>query len=66
DNRRGIGSGLQEIELGLRLRYEITRRFAPYIGWVHSRHFGDSAQRAAMDDAPARDSHLVVGVRLWF
>ncbi|KUF21067.1 copper resistance protein B [Xanthomonas phaseoli] len=66
DNRRGIGSGLEEVELGLRLRYEITRRFAPYIGWVHSRSFGDSAQRAAMDAAPARDSRFVAGVRVWF
>ncbi|CCF67416.1 copper resistance protein B [Xanthomonas citri] len=66
DNRRGIGSGLEQVELGLRLRYEITRRFAPYIGWVHSRSFGDSAQRAAMDDIPARDSRFVAGVRVWF
>ncbi|ASY83338.1 copper resistance protein B [Xanthomonas citri pv. malvacearum] len=66
DNRRGIGSGLEQVELGLRLRYAITRRFAPYIGWVHSRSFGDSAQRAAMDDIPARDSRFVAGVRVWF
>ncbi|ASL01863.1 copper resistance protein B [Xanthomonas citri] len=66
DDRRGIGSGLEQVELGLRLRYEITRRFAPYIGWVHGRSFGDSAQRAAMDDAPARDSRFVAGVRVWF
>ncbi|MGV7175166.1 copper resistance protein B [Xanthomonas axonopodis] len=66
DERRGIGSGLEAVELGLRLRYEITRRFAPYIGWVHSRSFGDSAQRAAMDHAPARDSRFVAGVRVWF
>ncbi|AZR36176.1 copper resistance protein B [Xanthomonas vasicola] len=66
DNRLGIGRGLEEVELGLRLRYEITRRFAPYIGWVHSRRFGDSAQRAAMDDTPARDSRFVAGFRMWF
>ncbi|KGE51131.1 copper resistance protein B [Xanthomonas axonopodis pv. vasculorum] len=66
DNRRGIGSGLEKVELGLRLRYEITRRFAPYIGWVHSRSFGNNAQRAAMDAAAARDSRFVAGVRIWF
>ncbi|QEO95838.1 copper resistance protein CopB [Xanthomonas oryzae pv. oryzicola] len=33
---------------------------------MRSRRFGDSAQRAAMDDAPARDRRLVAGVRLWF
>ena len=28
----GIGSGISDIETGLRLRYEIRREFAPYIG----------------------------------
>ncbi|WP_428849042.1 copper resistance protein B [Xanthomonas arboricola] len=50
----------------MRLRYEITRRFAPYIGWVHQRNFGDRAQRATMDDEPARDSRFIAGVRIWF
>nr|WP_230433864.1 copper resistance protein B [Xanthomonas campestris] len=66
DDRRGIGSGLEEVEAGLRLRYEITRKFAPYIGWVHSRRFGDSAQRDDGDDTPARESRFVAGVRVWF
>jgi copper resistance protein B len=66
DDRRGVDSGLEQVEVGLRLRYEITRRFAPYIGWVHSRSFGDTARRAAIDDEPARDSRFVAGVRIWF
>ncbi|KIQ30199.1 copper resistance protein B [Xanthomonas campestris] len=66
DDRRGIGSGLEEVEAGLRLRYEITRKFAPYIGWVHSRRFGDSAPRGDGDDTPARESRFVAGVRVWF
>ncbi|WP_429001356.1 copper resistance protein B [Xanthomonas arboricola] len=66
DERRGVDSGLEQVEVGLRLRYEITRRFAPYLGWVHSRSFGDTARRAAIDDEPARDSRFVAGVRIWF
>ncbi|KER87599.1 copper resistance protein CopB [Xanthomonas arboricola pv. celebensis] len=66
DGRRGVGSGLEQVEMGLRLRYEITRRFAPYVGWVHSRSFGDTARRAAIDDEPARDRRFVAGVRIWF
>ncbi|AKC79559.1 copper resistance protein CopB [Xanthomonas arboricola] len=66
DDRRGVGSGLEQVEVGLRLRYEITRRFAPYIGWVHSRSFGDTARRAVIDDEPARDSRFVAGLRIWF
>ncbi|MBB6575554.1 copper resistance protein B [Xanthomonas arboricola] len=66
DDRRGVGSGLEQVEVGLRLRYEITRRFTPYVGWVHSRSFGDTARRAAIDDEPARDSRFVAGLRIWF
>lgn len=66
DNSRGIGSGLEEVEVGLRLRYEITRRFAPYIGWVHSRSFGDTARNAVIEGEAARDSRFVAGLRIWF
>ncbi|MEA9556955.1 copper resistance protein B [Xanthomonas nasturtii] len=66
DTQRGIDSGLEQLEAGVRLRYEITRRFAPYIGWVHQRSFGNRVQRATMDDEPARDSRFIAGVRIWF
>ncbi|PPU57248.1 copper resistance protein CopB [Xanthomonas dyei] len=66
DTQRGIDSGLEQLEAGVRLRYEVTRRFAPYIGWVHQRSFGNRAQRAPMDDEPARDSRFIAGVRIWF
>ncbi|MGO1000239.1 copper resistance protein B [Lysobacter sp. CA196] len=66
DPQRGIGSGLSKVEAGLRLRYEITRRFAPYVGlsWEHA--FGGTAdyRRAAGEDI--EDTRLVAGVRLWF
>jgi len=66
DRQRGIGSGLNEIQTGIRLRYEITRRFAPYIGFVHERHYGTTAdwQRAA-GESP-KDSRWVAGLRVWF
>jgi copper resistance protein B len=62
----GIGSGLSDIELGLRLRYEITRQFAPYVGVSWDRKLGDTADfaRAAGED-PSTTS-LVAGIRLWF
>ena len=43
DPVRGIGSGLSDARLGLRLRYEIGRQFAPYIGVVWTRRFGATA-----------------------
>ncbi len=61
-----IGSGLSNAELGLRLRYEIRREFAPYFGVSWDRKVGDTARfaRAAGDNATARS--IVAGVRVWF
>lgn len=66
DPQRGIGSGLSTMETGLRLRYEITRQFAPYIGLVQERSFGRTAtfRRAAGEDAT--DTRLVAGFHIWF
>src|SRR3546814_1149168 len=49
---RSIGHGLSSIELGLRLRYEIAREFAPYVGVAWERKLGRTARiaRAAGDD----------------
>ena len=62
----GLGKGLSKVEAGLRLRYEFTRRFAPYIGISHERLFGGTADHhIAAGEAP-RDTRWVAGVRLWF
>jgi len=63
DASRGRGAGLAEGELGLRLRYEIRREVAPYVGVVLARKFGRTADFAAGD---ADDTSLVAGVRLSF
>ncbi|HVK50731.1 MAG TPA: copper resistance protein B [Pseudoxanthomonas sp.] len=59
-------AGLSSLEAGLRLRYEVTRRFAPYVGISHGRHFGDGAQWDEDRGESSRETHYVVGVRLWF
>ncbi|HJU07194.1 MAG TPA: copper resistance protein B [Rhodanobacteraceae bacterium] len=66
DPQRGTGSGLSDAGLGLRLRYEITRQFAPYLGVVWQQRYGRSA-----DVVRARGEHpdqvqFVAGVRVWF
>lgn len=66
DPRRGIGSGLGHVEASLRLRYEITRRFAPYVGFVHERRFGRTAGLHRDAGESPRDSRWVAGVRFWF
>ncbi len=66
DPRRGVGSGLGHVGAGLRLRYEITRRFAPYVGFVHERRFGRSADLHRDAGEATRESRWVAGVRFWF
>lgn len=66
DERRGIGSGLSTAEAGLRLRYEITRQFAPYIGVVHERAFGRTADLRRAEDEDIDDTRVVAGFRIWF
>jgi len=66
DPRYGNGSGLNKVEAGLRLRYEVNRRFAPYIGISHERLFGDTAEYHQAAGERARDTRWVAGVRVWF
>lgn len=62
----GIGSGLYEAELGLRLRYEIRREFAPYVGVSWEAKVGDSARFARAAGDGVRATSLVIGIRTWF
>ena len=62
----GIGSGLTSAEFGLRLRYEIVREFAPYIGVVHETKFGRTADFARAGGDDPSSTNLVMGVRAWF
>lgn len=66
DASHGIGSGLGTVEAGLRLRYEFTRKFAPYIGIVHERSFGGTAEFMRDEGEATRDTRVVAGVRFWF
>lgn len=60
------GSGLVDGEIGVRLRYEISRQFAPYLGVSYLRKVGDTVRyaRAAGEDVHA--TSFVAGVRFWF
>ncbi len=66
DPQRGVGSGLAESDLGLRLRYEVRREFAPYVGLSWNRTYGQTAQYARDEGEDVNQLHWVVGVRLWF
>jgi copper resistance protein B len=66
DPARRLGSGLSDLEIGLRLRYEVRREFAPYIGVVWSRQFGGTADRVRESGGDPNDVQFVAGVRAWF
>ena len=62
----GSGAGLDSVEMGVRLRYEIVREFAPYVGVEQSWRVGNGADyaRAAGEDASV--TSFVAGIRFWF
>lgn len=66
DPMRQNGSGLSDIEAGLRLRYEITRKFAPYIGLAYDGQFGGTTNFARANGSPTDQVRVVAGLRVWF
>lgn len=66
DPARRLGSGLSDADLGIRLRYEIRRQFAPYVGVVWTRRFGGTADFARGQGQGVFDRQWVAGVRIWF
>jgi copper resistance protein B len=62
----GVGNGLNDVELGLRLRYEIRREFAPYIGVSWERKVGEAAGFAREEHEQVESTSFVAGIRVWF
>lgn len=62
----GVGKGLSDAELGLRLRYDIRREFAPYIGVQYRRAFGDTRRFLRAEGEDAAGWSVVSGIRMWF
>lgn len=61
-----IGAGISNVEFGLRLRYELKREFAPYIGISYDRRLGRTADFARADGEGVSATSFVIGVRTWF
>lgn len=66
DQVNGIGKGLSDAAVGVRLRYEFSRQFAPYIGVEWAGKFGQTADYARASGEPERDTSFVAGLRFWF
>ena len=62
----GIGAGIDDLEAGLRLRYEITREFAPYIGVEQEWKLGGSRDYARAEGDDPSITNYVAGLRFWF
>nr|WP_182942023.1 copper resistance protein B [Gluconacetobacter johannae] len=66
DPARGTGSGLSDLDTGLRLRYEWRRKFAPYIGVTYQSTFDQAAGMARAHGARVHDLNFTFGIRTWF
>lgn len=66
DPERDIGSGLSHAAVGLRLRYEFSRQFAPYIGVEYSGKFGKTADLVRTSGERTQQTRWVAGVHFWF
>ncbi len=66
DPARQIGSGFSDLDAGLRLRYEITRKFAPYIGVTYDGKFAGTADFAHAAGEATDEVRFVAGLRTWF
>lgn len=66
DPQRRLGTGLSDLDTGVRVRYEISRKFAPYVGFAYATEFGSTAtfRRQALESTTA--SRFIFGLRFWY
>jgi copper resistance protein B len=66
DPARQTGSGFSDIDAGIRVRYEVTRKINPYIGWAYDGKYGNSAFYARKIGEATNNSSFVFGLRVWY
>jgi copper resistance protein B len=66
DPERGLGSGVSDAQVALRLRYEIRREIAPYVGIAWVRHLGNTADLLRASGEDDSDVEFLAGIRFWF
>ncbi len=66
DKERAIGAGFSGGQFAMRLRYDFTRRFAPYVGYVYERKFAGSATLARQAGESPIDHRAVAGIQFFF
>ena len=65
DPRRDIAAGLSDLEVGVRLRYEVRREVAPYAGVVWAKHRGAGGDILRTAGADADGIRIAIGLRWW-
>lgn len=63
DPARGIGTGLSDLDTAIRLRYEFSRKLAPYVGFAYDGKFGGTATFARQAGESVADRRFVFGLR---
>jgi copper resistance protein B len=66
DAAHGLGNGLSNIEVGMRLRYEFRREFAPYVGVEWASTVGNTANYAQANGNTVGETRFVAGIHFWF
>lgn len=66
DHAMGVGAGLADLNLGLRLSHELKRELAPYIGVNWSKKFGNTADMAEHHGEKTQDTQFLIGIQAWF
>jgi copper resistance protein B len=64
--KRRIGAGLSQVGVSAQLRYEITRKFAPYVEIAYERSLGETASLMRADGESVDETLVKVGLRTWF
>jgi len=66
DPARQVGSGFSDLDAGLRLRYEINRKFAPYVGFAYNGKYGNTVSYSRKAGEATYSSQFVFGLRFWY
>lgn len=66
DWARDVGAGLSDVDAGIRLRYEISRKFAPYLGAVYERSSGPDFDSPETGLASGSGWRVTLGIRAWY
>jgi copper resistance protein B len=65
DPGRGTGSGLSDLDAGVRIRYDLSRKFAPYVGFAYAGKYGGTATYSREAGEPVASPTFVFGIRVW-